>query len=583
MMDRKSIGRFQIRARLGSGGMATVYLAYDPVMCRDVAIKILKSEVSGKDDSFRTRFERETQIIARLGHRAVVPVYETGEEHGQPYIVMCYMPGGTLAELIDKDGPLSLDEAVRLLDHLADALDTAHSLGIVHRDLKPGNILLDRDHTPYLSDFGIAKILEDTNPSLTASGALGTPAYMSPEQAYGERNIDGRSDIYSLGVIVFEMLTGRALFEADTPMGVAMKHIMEQVPDITTIQPTLPADVKIVLGRALAKNPEDRYATVRAMVNDLAAVARGERLRSGQARPVTSSVYQPAGSVEAQRVRAYEEATRSSSGPVPARPKRKRIPSWFSWLIAVGVVALLTPIAVSLLNGTASLPAIFAAGDDVGGGLLAAPSATPGTPEPAGQSAPLDDAPVLDVMLDLSRSAAIHASAGQGLAVEVASGSSGASIAYERRRDIGYLYVGLPQPGMDALSEAADIRLTDAVPLDLTIVAHTGSIVLDLTGLTVESLVVEVEAADLEIVLPAAGDHTLSLKVEGGKVVVRVPESLEMRVDLDGLTERLDLAIAGLARLEESRWITPGFDSAADRVQIDVLAFSGTVSIASLR
>src|SRR5574341_1685634 len=196
-MASYSIGRYQIRAELGRGGMATVYHALDPRFEREVAIKVLPREFL-HDPRFRARFEREARAIAALQHPAIVPVHDFGEQDGQPYLVMRYMPGGSLADRIQR-GPLSLSEAARILSHLAPALDAAHRRGLIHRDLKPGNILFDEYDNPYLSDFGIVKIVEESAHLTGTGGLVGTPAYMSPEQAGGGREVDYRSDLVRAG------------------------------------------------------------------------------------------------------------------------------------------------------------------------------------------------------------------------------------------------------------------------------------------------------------------------------------------------------------------------------------------------
>jgi serine/threonine-protein kinase len=272
-MIPEKIGRYEIKAELGRGGMATVYRAYDPTFEREVALKILPRELL-HDIQFRARFERESRTIAKLEHAAIVPVYDVGEEDGQPYFVMRCMNGGALTDLM-ADGPLPLTEVVRVIDRLAPALDYAHAKGIIHRDLKPANIMFDEDGEPYVSDFGIAKMAE-SKVTLTGGNIVGTPAYMSPEQAQGNE-VDPRSDIYSLGVIVYEMLCGRQPFESDTPLGMAFKHVAEPIPHILDTIADLPVDIEIVLEKAMAKNKEDRFTTNLSFAAALAAVARGEK------------------------------------------------------------------------------------------------------------------------------------------------------------------------------------------------------------------------------------------------------------------------------------------------------------------
>jgi serine/threonine-protein kinase len=263
-MNPETIGRYEIVSELGRGGMATVYKAHDPRFKRDVAIKLLPIELT-HDPSFRTRFDREAQVIAGLEHPGIVPVYDYGEENDQPYIVMRFMPGGSLYDRLASN-PLSLAEAARVFNRLAPALDYVHSRGIVHRDLKPANILFDQHGNAYLSDFGIARLTE-SSVALTGSALIGTPAYMSPEQARGEAALDGRSDIYAMGAILFEMLTGKQPYEATTPMGLALKHITEPVPHIRTIKSDLPNECEAVIARAMAKEREQRFHSA----NDMAA------------------------------------------------------------------------------------------------------------------------------------------------------------------------------------------------------------------------------------------------------------------------------------------------------------------------
>ena len=256
-MTPTKIGRYLIITELGRGGMATVFQAHDPSFKRDVAIKVLPREFL-HDPTFRSRFEREAQTIAALEHPAIVPVYDFGEEEGQPYLVMRYMPGGSLADRL-RDGPLETAEIAKVLQRIGAALDRAHSQGMVHRDLKPGNILFDQYSDPHLADFGIVKLTQQTS-TFTGAGVIGTPAYMSPEQAKGDANIDGRSDIYALGAILFEMLTGIQPYNADTPMGLAVMHIVEPVPRILKVRPDLPPGCETIITRAMAKEREDRYA-----------------------------------------------------------------------------------------------------------------------------------------------------------------------------------------------------------------------------------------------------------------------------------------------------------------------------------
>jgi serine/threonine protein kinase len=272
-LSEEQFGRYEIWAEIGRGGMATVFLAYDPFFEREVAIKVLPPELL-HDPAFQARFRREAKTVASLEHPAIVPVYDFGEEQGQLFLVMRYLPGGSLADQLRK-GPLSLASAARIISRLATGLDESHQRGIIHRDLKPANILFDQRGDAYLSDFGIVKLAQ-SNTTLTGKGVVGTPAYMSPEQARGDTNIDGRSDIYSLGSILFEMLTGQLPYEAETPTGQLIKHLTEPVPSILRRRPDLPPACEEIIARAMAKLPSARYATAGELAQAMAAVAQPE-------------------------------------------------------------------------------------------------------------------------------------------------------------------------------------------------------------------------------------------------------------------------------------------------------------------
>ncbi len=265
----KKVDRYEIKSELGRGGMATVYLGYDQRFEREVAVKVLPAEFL-HDPQFSVRFHREAKIIATLEHPAIVPVYDVGEAEGLPYFVMRYMKGGSLADLLAK-GELNLKEAARIINAIAPALDEAHRRGIIHRDLKPANILFDRSNQPYLSDFGIAK-MSDSQTNVTGSAIIGTPAYMSPEQARG-MEVDGRSDVYALGAIVYRMLTGTRPYEGDTPMSMAIKHITDPTPDILKDNENLPAGASTFIYHAMAKDPDDRFQTAAELAEALNALA----------------------------------------------------------------------------------------------------------------------------------------------------------------------------------------------------------------------------------------------------------------------------------------------------------------------
>jgi serine/threonine protein kinase len=271
MEDRK-FGRYRMVRELARGGMATVYLAHDPRFNREVAIKVLPRQFL-HDPQFLARFQHEAETVASLEHQGIVPVYDFGEQEDLPYLVMRYMAGGSLTDRIKK-GHVSTEEAVAILRPIASALDYAHSKGVVHRDVKPSNILFDKSGDAYLSDFGIVRLAEATV-SFTGSAVIGTAAYMSPEQAQGGAELDGRSDVYSLGVVLYEMLAGDVPYKGETPTQQLIAHILEPVPRISQVNADVSPEVETVLMRALAKNRDDRYPTAGALVDALEAAASG--------------------------------------------------------------------------------------------------------------------------------------------------------------------------------------------------------------------------------------------------------------------------------------------------------------------
>jgi serine/threonine protein kinase len=255
------LGPYQIISQIGEGGMATVYKAYQPSMDRNVAIKVLPGQLA-ESAEFTQRFQQEARIIAKLEHPHILPVFDYGESGGITYLVMRYLDAGTLRDRMENGRPLPLDEIDRLFTQLADALSYAHSYGIIHRDLKPSNALIDSQGNLFLTDFGIAKLLESASPRLTQTDAImGTPAYISPEQAQAAR-VNQRSDIYSLGIILYEMVTGRVPFVAETPLAVILKHVSDPLPLPSSLKPDILESIEKVVLKALAKEPNDRFATV---------------------------------------------------------------------------------------------------------------------------------------------------------------------------------------------------------------------------------------------------------------------------------------------------------------------------------
>lgn len=337
-----SFGRYQLLEPLGEGGMATVYRGFDTRLERPVAIKVIRTDYN-REPEFLKRFEREARALAQLNHPHIVKVLDVGEHDGVPFVVMEFLGGGTLRNRIGQ--PLAPAEAARLILPIARALEYAHQLGVIHRDVKPANILLTDRGEPSLSDFGIAKILERRETTeLTATGmGVGTPDYMAPEQWQGRAS--PQSDLYALGVVLYELLTGRRPYVADTPVAVLLKHASDPLPPPRQFVPGLPVAVEQVLVKALAKKPEDRYASMGAFAD------------------------------------ALEQAARA-----PASTPR---PGWWPWAAGAGVVAL---VGVALALGASVLIWRLAGSrpttEPASPGAIPAAAASPSTRAPVPTDAP---------------------------------------------------------------------------------------------------------------------------------------------------------------------------------------------------
>jgi serine/threonine-protein kinase len=316
-------GRYRLEARIGSGGMSTVYRALDETLQRQVAIKLMNREVATDSDQLE-RFRREARAVAQLSHPHVVGVIDAGEDSGRPYIVLEYVDGETLKDRIRRLGRLPITEAVAYAIEIARALGAAHARHIVHRDVKPQNVLIDEEGRAKVTDFGIARTLDEDG--LTADGrVLGTTDYVSPEQALGQA-VTGQSDLYSLGIVLYEMLTGDVPFKGENQVAVAMKHVREQIPDVQSKRPGVSAALAAVVDTATAKRVEDRYADDAELIADLEDVLAIEAARSGQTTGEVTSVLRTLPSRTQSRV------------PFPVRHR--------AWAAIIALVAVIAGVGV---------------------------------------------------------------------------------------------------------------------------------------------------------------------------------------------------------------------------------------------
>lgn len=346
--------RYKIQKQLGKGGMATVYKALDPLFEREVALKTLPNQFLD-DPQFLGRFKREAKTIANLEHPAIVPVYDYGETDGQPYLVMRYMPGGSVAHLL-RNGPISLERSLDVVARIAGVLDRAHQDGIVHRDLKPDNILLDEEGNAYLSDFGIAKLLS-SHQTLTGNNIIGTPAYMSPEQAQGGGDIDSSADIYAFGALLYHMLAGQPPYQADG-WALVMKHIQDPVPRLSVVRPDLPPGCEAVIMKAMAKRREERFATAGQLAEAFRlAILSDENfslddLAQRPYQPVpTQKIYQPAGAEVPTGISGFTAAFSTTTQRV--KQQFNRLP----WWVRGGIISLaLVFLFLSLYQALAKTP-----------------------------------------------------------------------------------------------------------------------------------------------------------------------------------------------------------------------------------
>lgn len=377
------IGAYEVSGVLGQGGMATVYKGYHRRLNRHVAIKMIHQGQDG-DPGFRIRFEREAQIVANLEHPNIVPVYDISDHEGSPYLVMKFIEGCSLKEILS-NGALQVQDIIQIVKPIASAIDYAHAQGVLHRDIKPSNMLLDKSGTAYLSDFGLARFAQQGESTLSADMVIGTPYYISPEQALGKVPVDSRADLYSFGVVLYELLVGRVPYNEGTPYSIIHDHIYQQLPLPRTLNPNVPTDTEQVLLRALAKDRDARYPTATELVTELLGTLRSDDttlLRAearhaaaeslAKVRPLTTPP--PVSNLADDGMRTTVESVKAVS-----QPKRRRGVS-----CGVAVVALAAVIVSVVLFSRIS-------------GQLRATSQANATLTAAAQPTPQIDVPRMDI------------------------------------------------------------------------------------------------------------------------------------------------------------------------------------------
>jgi serine/threonine protein kinase len=326
----ENVGPYRIIEQLGQGGMATVYKAYHAALDRYVALKVLHPAFH-QDQSFTMRFQREARVVARLEHPNIVPIYDYSEHEARPYLVMKYIEGDTLKARLNK-GPLTSVEIERVVNSVGSALAYAHRQGILHRDVKPSNVMIAVDGTMYLADFGLARIAEAGESTMSSDSIMGTPQYISPEQAMGKKDLDAGTDIYSFGVMLYEMVVGQVPFSADTPFSIIHDHIYTPLPLPIKVNPSVPEPVQRVLLKALAKNRLDRYEST----EELMTAFKDAWVEAGIPMQGTAITMRPG---------TFKTDLSDSKKQTPVQESQKRSP-WM-W-VSIGLVALIC-IAVVLL------------------------------------------------------------------------------------------------------------------------------------------------------------------------------------------------------------------------------------------
>jgi serine/threonine protein kinase len=349
--EGENIGAYRILEQLGQGGMATVYKAYHAALDRYVALKVLHPAFK-EDPNFEARFQREARLVAKLDHPSIVPIFDYAEQENRPYLVMKYIEGETLKARLAR-GPLSSQEINQVVNSVGAALAYAHKQGVLHRDIKPSNVLISKDGQMYLADFGLARIAQAGESTLSSDSIMGTPQYISPEQARGDKNLDEGTDIYSFGVMLYELVVGQVPFSADTPFSIIHDHIYTPLPLPRSFNKDVPESVERVLLKALAKERKDRFADIPTMVK-----AFKEAWAMAGVPMVGTSLTLPTPKVEPEK-KEKEEVSRAEKTVLAKEAKKKRSP----WpYLAAGILLIVCcafgflAVRQGRLNNLAALP-----------------------------------------------------------------------------------------------------------------------------------------------------------------------------------------------------------------------------------
>ncbi len=350
----ENIGPYRLVEQIGQGGMATVFKAYHPELDRYVAIKALHPAFA-EDDTFLARFQREARVVAKLEHPNIVPIYDYSQYENRPYLVMKYIEGETLKQRIS-NGIIPMDESLRIIETIGSALQYAHDKEVLHRDIKPSNVLITKDNQVYLTDFGLARMAQSSDKTLTTDMMIGTPQYISPEQALAKQDLDTRTDIYSLGVVIYELLVGKVPFTADTPFAIVHDHIYSPLPLPRSINPGLSESTERVLLKTLAKDKEARYINVTSMIDALKSSVSSNDLGSTvkDTRPKKAIV------TETNRTNIKSDETAVTMKPVVQQSVKQPANNRKLFLWLVGILAFVVMI-ISIVLLVIFLPRLLPA------------------------------------------------------------------------------------------------------------------------------------------------------------------------------------------------------------------------------